>query len=46
MVRKTSGWRIDETTGKSVQEYITIGYAATRAEGLKMLAEYNQTPSM
>ena len=44
MVRKTSGWRIDEKTGKSVQEYIIIGYAETKAEGLRMLAEYNQNP--
>lgn len=27
-----------------MQEYITIGYAATRKEGLQMLAEFNQNP--
>ena len=43
-VRKTIGWELNEETGKSVQKYLTIGYAATRAEGLKMLAEYNQNP--
>ncbi len=31
-------------TGKTVQEQVTIGYAATRAEGLQMLAEYNNNP--
>lgn len=44
MVRKTSGWRIDEATGRAIQEYVIIGYAETKAEGLKMLAEYNQNP--
>lgn len=29
---------------KQVQDMITIGYAATRAEGLQMLAEYNNNP--
>lgn len=46
MVRKTAGWRYDEAKDKTVQEYITIGYAATRKEGLQMLAEFNQIPSM
>ena len=44
MVRKTAGWRYDEAKDKTVQEYITIGYAATRKEGLQMLAEFNQNP--
>ena len=43
-VRKTVGWHVNPETGKSVQEQITIGYAATRAEGLQMLAEYNNNP--
>ena len=34
-VRKTVGWHVNPETGKSVQEQITIGYAATRAEGCK-----------
>ena len=38
MVRKTSGWRIDEATGRAIQEYVIIGYAETKAEGLKMPA--------
>lgn len=44
MVRKTSGWRYDETKDKMVQEYVIIGYAATKAEGLQMLAEFNKNP--
>ena len=43
-VRKTVGWHVNPETGKTVQEQITIGYAATRAEGLQMLAEYNNNP--
>ena len=43
-VRKTVGWHINPETGKQVQEQITIGYAATRAEGLQILAEYNNNP--
>ena len=43
-MRKTVGWHVNPETGKSVQEQITIGYAATRAEGLQMLAEYNNNP--
>lgn len=43
-VRKTVGWHVNPETGKSVQEQITIGYAATRAEGLQILAEYNNNP--
>ncbi|MCD7859300.1 MAG: site-specific integrase [Firmicutes bacterium] len=44
MVRKTAGWRYDEAKDKMVQEYVIIGYAATKAEGLQMLAEFNQNP--
>lgn len=44
MIRKTAGLRYDEDKDKMVQEYIIIGYAATRAEGLQMLAEYNKNP--
>jgi len=43
-VKKTVGWHVNPETGKSVQEQITIGYAATRAEGLQILAEYNNNP--
>ena len=43
-VRKTIGWHYDEVKDKQVQDMITIGYAATRAEGLQMLADYNNNP--
>ena len=42
MVRKTIGWHLDETKGRQIQDFQIIGYAETRAEGLRMLAEYNQ----
>lgn len=38
-VRKTVGWN-----GKGHPIYRAIGYAATRQEGLMMLAEYNRNP--
>ncbi len=44
VVKKTIGWRYDEAKDKMVQEQATIGYAATRTEGLQMLAAYNQEP--
>lgn len=44
IVRKTIGWHYDEKKDRLVQDYLTIGYAATKAEGLQMLAEYNQNP--
>jgi integrase len=44
MIRKTAGWEYDEKKDKMVQKYLVIGYAATKAEGLQMLAEYNQNP--
>ncbi|MBR2928338.1 MAG: tyrosine-type recombinase/integrase [Oscillospiraceae bacterium] len=44
VVKKTVGWRYDEVKDKMIQEQMTIGYAATRAEGLQMLAEYNNNP--
>lgn len=44
MVRKTAGYRFDEAKNKTIQEYNIIGYAATRAEGMQMLAEYNSKP--
>ena len=43
-VRKTVGWHYDEAKDKQVQDMITIGYAATRADGLQMLADYNNNP--
>lgn len=44
IVRKTIGWHYDKEKDKQVQEMITIGYTATKAEGLQMLAEYNNNP--
>ena len=44
MVRKTKGYRYDEESDKYVQEYVIIGYAKTKADGLRMLAEYNDNP--
>ena len=44
IVRKTVGWDIDTETGKRKQQYITIGYAPTRAKGLEMLMDYNKNP--
>ena len=44
IVQKTTGWEIDSDTGKVRQIKKVIGYAKTKAEGLKMLAEYNSSP--
>ena len=44
IVRKTTGWDIDEESGNAKQKYITIGYAPTRAKGLEMLMDYNKNP--
>lgn len=44
MVRKTTGYRIDPVKEKKVNEYIIIGYATTKTEGLQMLADYNRNP--
>lgn len=42
IVKKTAGWEYDEQKDKMIQKYIIIGYATTKAEGMQMLAEYNQ----
>lgn len=44
MIRKTIGWEYDPVKDKQVQKYAVIGYAATKAEAMQMLAEYNQNP--
>lgn len=44
VVRKTVGWKYDDANGKVVQDVVIIGYAATKKEGLKMLADYNASP--
>jgi integrase len=44
IARKTKGWEIDETTGRTKQRYLTIGYYPTRQEALTALMNYNQNP--
>lgn len=44
IVRKTTGWQIDDTTGKAKQMYVTIGYYPTKAAALQALADYNENP--
>ena len=44
IARKTTGWDIDETTGKTKQLYKTIGYFSTRQDALTALANYNENP--
>lgn len=44
IVRKTVGWHYDKEKDKQVQDFIIVGYAVTRAEGLQMLADYNNNP--
>ena len=44
LVRKTAGWHYDKEKDKQVQDYVVIGYAPTKADGLQMLAEYNRNP--
>ena len=43
-VRITTGYVINEKTGKATQKYAIIGYAKTRNEGLQMLAKYHEHP--
>lgn len=44
LVRKTAGWHYDKEKDKQIQDYVVIGYAPTKADGLQMLAEYNKNP--
>lgn len=44
LVRKTSAWHYDKEKDKQVQDFIIIGYATTKSEGLQLLAEYNNNP--
>lgn len=41
---KTTGWILDETSGRSIQHRTMIGYFPTKPEALTALAEYNQNP--
>ena len=44
MVRVTTGYEIDPVQEKCKQKFAILGYAATRAEGMQMLAAYNMNP--
>lgn len=44
LVRKTGGWHYDKEKDKQVQDFIIVGYATTKSEGLQLLAEYNNNP--
>lgn len=44
-MRKTNGWHFDKEKDKQVQDFIIIGYAPTRADGLQILTDYNKNPS-
>lgn len=44
LIRKTTGWHFDKEKNRQVQEFIIIGYAPTRAEGLQILVDYNKNP--
>ena len=44
MIRKTTGYHIDLVKEKKVSEYIIIGYASIKTEGLQTLADYNHNP--
>lgn len=43
IVRKAIGWELDKKSEKVKQRYKTVGYAATREEGLEMLRKYNES---
>jgi len=43
-VRKTTGWVVNETTGKRKQQFHNIGYYKTRQDAIRALAEYNADP--
>ena len=42
--RITTGWHINDITGKRIQNYQILGYAPTRSEALQILARYNNYP--
>lgn len=43
-VRLTTGWEVNEKTGKAKQLYKTLGYYATRKEALLALSDYHKNP--
>lgn len=42
--RVTAGWKLNERTGKAVQQYQILGYSETKAGTLQILAKYNDNP--
>lgn len=42
--RVTAGWKLNERTGKAVQQYQILGYSETKAGALQILAKYNDNP--
>lgn len=42
--RITTGWHTNDSTGKRIQHYQILGYAASRSEALQILARYNEYP--
>ncbi|MBR1815850.1 MAG: site-specific integrase [Lachnospiraceae bacterium] len=44
IARKTIGWLLDDESGTSKQQYVTIGYYPTRAAALTALSNYNENP--
>lgn len=42
--RITTGWHTNDSTGKRIQHYQILGYAASRQEALQLLAQYNEYP--
>lgn len=42
--RITTGWHVDDNTGRRIQHYQILGYAPTKAEALQILARYNEYP--
>lgn len=43
-IRVTTGWEVNDKTGREKQISVTIGYAATKKEAMQMLADYNKRP--
>ena len=43
-VKITKGYHIDPETGDMKTKQVYLGYAKSKAEGLKMLAEYHNMP--
>ena len=42
--RVTDGWVFDESKGKAVQKFITLGYFPSKKAALQALADYNKNP--